>query len=202
MGAKHAQSWTCCLAVLAVPSPGAHCKCPFPGEGCCAGAGRGSSACALGAAGTYIPHGLVLLHPSSGPHCLDTLMCTPPAHEQSGPALPGKATSSPPPLPTPGVSLCAQFCCLLAALRPQGCWWCTPGGGVVSKLWLEGTTLSPQQHLCPVATVPRPAVAWPQKSPSHLYTWYSSARLSGDHCHGTRVTCDVHPVVLAARGTP
>lgn len=64
------------------------------------------------------PMGLVLLHPGSGPHCLDTLMCTPPAHEQPGPALPGKATSSPPPLPTPSVSLCVPSSA--ACLQPSG----------------------------------------------------------------------------------
>lgn len=173
----------------------------------------------LGEAPVLVPRGcwsmlgLLLLHLVAGLRCLDTLVHTLPAGEQPGPALPGKATSSPPfssssSHPEWPPCVYARSCCLLAALRQRGCWWCMLGGGSgASKRWLlckitgRGHAV-PQQHLCPVAAVPPPAVARQQKSPAHLCARCGSTSLPGDRCHGTRVTLGVHPMVLAAHSAP
>lgn len=124
-GAKRAGSWPPCLAVLAAPSPA---SAVYQGLG---------EAPALVPRGGWRVLGLLLLHSVPGPRCLHTLVRTLPASQQPGPALPGKATSSPPlssssPHPECSPGACARSCCLLAAFGQQGCWRCVPGQGSAS----------------------------------------------------------------------
>lgn len=197
MGTKNAQSWTRCLAVLAATSLGARCKCLFPCEGwerlrCWwsilglqppgTAAPRNCSCC---------PPPLVLAAPT--PSCI-------PHQAVSDLALLHLAKLHPLLLLFPP----RVFPCVCPGLLPVAALrLVVVQAGAGSKLWLlcksqAGDTLSPGTPLLqrpPCLLQLRHGHGRVQLTPT------CGARLPGDRCHGTGVTLDVHPMVLAAQGT-